>query len=198
VPALTSSDLLYFLAFVLPGFLSMQIYSQVRPRQRTTLKDSLFEAVSFSLVNFVILFWGVFWVMDPKHYTDHPFVTYLLVIVIFLVMPVAWVFILVATQNKLAELGILLAASPTAWDHYFRERRPCWVLVHLSDNRKLGGRFGRRSYASSYPDAGHIYIEQLWKLDENGGFLEPVAQSRGIVLRPGDYQMIEFFQDSPG
>jgi hypothetical protein len=119
----------------------------------------------------------------------------LMVVVIFLIMPVAWAFVIVAAQNLLAQRGLFLAAAPTAWDHYFHDRRPCWIVVHLSDNRKLGGRFGRRSYASSYPDPGHLYIEQLWTLDENGGFVGPVAQSRGIVLRPGDYQMVEFFDD---
>jgi Family of unknown function (DUF6338) len=195
MPTLTDSNLLYFLAFVVPGFLSMQIYSQIRPRQRSTLKDSLLEAISFSLMNFVLMFWGILWVLNPEHYHTHPILTYLLVIIIFLIMPIAWALMIVTIQNKLAQHGLFLATSPTAWDHYFHDRRPCWIIVHLSDNRKIGGRFDRRSYASSYPDPGHLYIEQLWTLDENGGFVGPVAQSRGIVLRPSDYQMVEFFDD---
>jgi len=50
MPAFSSTDMLYFMAFVVPGFISMQIYSQIRPRQKTTLKDSLLEAVTFGAI----------------------------------------------------------------------------------------------------------------------------------------------------
>jgi len=59
----------------------------------------------------------------------------------------------------------------------------------------VGGWFGKNSYASAYPEPGHLYIEELWELDENCAFLHKEPQSLGILLRPGDYQMVEFFEE---
>jgi hypothetical protein len=195
MPKFLDSNVVAFLAFVVPGFLSMQIFSQIRPRQKVSLKDNLLEAISFSLINFVLLFWAIDWALDPNNISQHPSIVYAVAIVVFLVMPAFWPLLLVAFQNFMARHNLFLATSPTAWDHFFKEREPCWVIVHLSEARRIGGRFGSNSYASAYPDPGHIYIEELWTLDERGGFVERVEQSHGIVLRPGDYQMIEFFSD---
>jgi len=195
MPTFTNADVLYFLAFVVPGFISMQIYVQIRPRQKTTLKDSLLEAITFGAINFALLFFAILWVVDLRNFVAHPFYVWLLAIAIFLVCPALWPWLLIGAQNILAKLNLFLATSPTAWDHFFRDRRPCWVLVHISETRRVGGRFGRNSYASAYPDSGHLYIEELWELNERGGFVKKEPQSRGIVLRPGDYQMVEFFED---
>lgn len=196
MPTFNGTDFLYFLAFVVPGFISMQIYTQIRPRQRTTLKDNLLEAVTFGAINFALLFFGILWVFDPTNFAQHPLGVWFAVIGIFLICPLVWPWLLVGTQNILARCNLFLATSPTAWDHYFRTRSPCWVSVHISETRRIGGRFGKKSYASAYPDPGHLYIEELWELDGRGAFVRKVEQSRGIILRPGDYQIVEFFDDS--
>jgi hypothetical protein len=60
----------------------------------------------------------------------------------------------------------------------------------------MGGFFGDQSFAGLYPDSGHLYIQELWKLGSNGEFESKVEGSQGIVLRPEDYQMIEAFKAS--
>jgi hypothetical protein len=195
MPSFNSADILYFLAFVVPGFISMQIYAQIRPRQRTTLKDSLLEAVTFGAINLILLFFAVMWIADPANFQKQPVHVWLAAIAVFLLCPLIWPWLLIRAQNILVRMGLFLSSEPTAWDHYWRGRRPCWVLVHISETRRVGGWFGKHSYASAYPDPGHLYIEELWKLDENGGFVEKEPQSRGIILRPADYQMVEFFED---
>jgi hypothetical protein len=67
-------------------------------------------------------------------------------------------------------------------------------VVHFKDGRKLGGKFGRNSYASAYPNPGHLYIEQLWRLDEDGRFLQELPRSMGVVLRPEDYHIVELYE----
>jgi Family of unknown function (DUF6338) len=195
MPTFTSTDVLYFLAFVVPGFISMQIYGQIRPRQRTTLKDNFLEAVSFGAINFLLLFFPIIWIMKPENFQQHPIYVWLATICIFLICPSAWPWAMIWVQNILARWHLFLSASPTAWDHFFGPRKPCWVLVHISETRRVGGWFGKHSFASSYPEPGHLYIEELWEIGEDGGFLQKQDQSRGILLRPSDYQMVEFFED---
>src|SRR5260370_27911013 len=48
------SHLLLFIVFVLPGFISLRIWSLIVPRTERTLKDELLDAFGFGLLNAVI------------------------------------------------------------------------------------------------------------------------------------------------
>lgn len=195
MPNFSSSNVIYFMAFVVPGFISMQIYGQIQPLQKKSLKDNLLEAISFGTINFVLLLFPILWLVAPGSFNEHPVGVWVATIATFLVCPLLWPWLLLAALRFLAKWNLILDLSPTAWDHYFRQSAPCWVLVHISETERIGGRFGRNSYASAYPDPGHIYIEQLWELNDQGKFVSQKLQSHGIVLRPGDYKMVEFFND---
>jgi hypothetical protein len=195
MPEYSVSNVIYFMAFVVPGFISMQVYSQIRPQRRRDLKDSVLEAITFGAINFVLLFFVIRWVVDPTNFQQQPFVVWLVALGIFLVLPSLTPWLLVGVQTALEKSNLFLAPAPTAWDHYFNQRRSCWIIVHFSEVRRIGGRFSTRSFASSYPDPGHLYIEELWELDEKGGFVRKQPQSCGILLKPTDYQLVEFFED---
>lgn len=52
--------------------------------------------------------------------------------------------------------------SPTAWDFCFnRLDAECWVIVSLKDGRKIHGRYGRNSFASSDLSMRDLYIEDI-------------------------------------
>ncbi len=190
----TTSNLVIFAALVVPGFLSMKVFSLFHPRDRVRLKDDLLEAVAFGIVNFALLSWPIARLAEPGFSTTNPFQAYFLIVVVFFVAPVLWPVVLNVFLNWLSARRIILERSQTAWDNFFLRREVCWVLVHLGDGRRIGGWFGENSYASLYPDSGHLYLEQLWRLDDQGAFLEAVEGSQGIVLRPDDYHMIEMFK----
>ncbi len=99
MPTFTYSDVLYFLAFVVPGFISMQIYVQIRPRQKTTLKDSLLEAFTFGAMNFVLLFFQILWTVKPASYAAHPFGVWVSAILIFFVAPTIWPWLLIFART---------------------------------------------------------------------------------------------------
>ena len=197
MPDLKLQSLLLFLAFVLPGFISMKTYALVTPVAKpVTLKDGLLEAIAFSLVNIVLMFWPLYWLMEPRVIELEPLTTYATLIAVLLIAPVAWPLLLLALRSKLSKRGWWLSTSPTAWDHFFRNRRPCWVLVRLANDTLIGGWFGTKSFASSSPDGGHLYLEELWTVNAQGGFDKKVERSLGMILRPGDYKTVEFFTDT--
>jgi hypothetical protein len=68
------------------------------------------------------------------------------------------------------------------WDYVFGKREPFWVIVHLHNGQRIGGRFDVQSFASSDPADEQIYLEADWVLDEQGRFLRPVERSRGIII----------------
>jgi len=67
--------------------------------------------------------------------------------------------------------------------------------VHLNDGRLVGGYFGLKSYATVEPESGHLYLEELWRLDASGRFVAAIPGSRGAIFRPTDYVWVEMFYD---
>ena len=69
-----------------------------------------------------------------------------------------------------------------------------WIIVHLKDGRKISGRYDTESFASSFPAEEQIYLQEVWILDDEGGFKEPVERTSGIIILKDEISLIEFFK----
>lgn len=197
--ALDLSHLFLFLIFVVPGFVSMHVYGLLRSREKISLKDNIFEAIAFSLVNLTLMIWAVAPLVDSSNeglFAKSPSLYYILFLTVLLVTPSILAVVLFNALSFLARKNVILLRAPNAWDDYFLRRESCWVIAHLDDGRRIGGWYGERSYASLYPNSGHIYFEELWEIDKAGKFNQKVPGSKGIILRPKDYKLIEFFESN--
>lgn len=176
------------LALILPGFISIRVWELISPSGARPLKDLIFESIAFSVINAVLLFP----LIDLWSYTQNSTVFYALTVVIFLAAPIAWPYLANRALNWAAAKNWILRRPKSAWDEFFSRRQGCWIIAHLKDGRRIGGYYGAKSYATLYPQSGHIYIEELWLLDEKtGAFDSVVSESGGIILRPDDYHFIE-------
>lgn len=81
---------------------------------------------------------------------------------------------------------------PLSWDYIFSRGKSYWVIFHLKNGQRIGGYYSSGSFASTYPDTQEIYVEELWRLDENGTFKEMVKSSAGGYFRTEDCHFIEF------
>jgi len=191
------SNFLLFLIFALPGFISLRVWSLIVPRTERTLKDELFDAIGFGLVNAVI----VLPLLDLLN-CQQKWRAYTLAILIFIALPALWPFVINWILRVLQRTHVIPSQSRNAWDALFLRREPYFMIVHLDDGRRIGAYFGAQSIASLYPNSGYIYAERVWSLDERGNFLSEIPGSKGIVLRPSDYKFIEFlaakFRDLTG
>lgn len=177
-----------FIALVLPGLISLRIYSLIHPSDSKPLKDNLLEAIAYSVINAALLWWAILMLIG----TSSAWLQYGLVVLIFFVAPAVWPFVLDQALSRLEGLGVILRRPQTAWDDFFLRRQQCWIIVHLKDGRRIGGYYGDASYATLYPRSGHLYLEELWELDqETGKFEEKIPESGGLILRPDDYHLIE-------
>lgn len=79
------------------------------------------------------------------------------------------------------------------WDAVFSKRKSAWIIIHLKDGRKVGGKYSTKSRTSAYPNQRQIYLEELWQLNKNGGFDKPTARSGGAIFFEDDILIIEFF-----
>lgn len=85
-----------------------------------------------------------------------------------------------------------IPSAPTSWDFLFVQRRTDFIRLRLKDGTLIGGWFGQGSFASSYPEPQDLYLEQAWRLDPEGSFVEPVANTHGILIRQDTVSVVEF------
>jgi hypothetical protein len=67
------------------------------------------------------------------------------------------------------------------------------VLITLKDGSQIAGWFGKNSLASSELSERDIYLELVYKLEDDAW--QPVARSAGILINAEEIRYIEFWQD---
>jgi vacuolar-type H+-ATPase subunit I/STV1 len=169
VPELNISALLLFAAFVVPGAVSLQVYRLKISTRDQGLRENLIEAIVFSVVNFALLYWLMVYAISQEILDRQPITSYLILMFTFFVAPAIWPFVLVAILKLMERFRLIQPRANTGWDHYFNNlRRGSYGIIHLHDGSYVGGKFGQASYASGYPDSGHLFLEELWEVGADG------------------------------
>lgn len=188
---LETSKILLFIIFVVPGFITMKTYNLMSPSSTTTSKD-IIDAISYSCINYAI--WLVPLIYLYKYNVQNESF-FLYSIVLFLIVFISPVFLAIFWR-KIREFEFFqkFAPHPTGkpWDKYFSKKKTCWVIVNMTDGRKIGGSYGANSFASSYPYEEQIYIDEEWIINEYGGFERIVEQTNGIIIFLKNADSVEF------
>lgn len=161
------------LLFALPGFISLRVWALIFPTSERSLKDEIGEAISFGILNAIICA-PAFAMLAPSSATAF----YGLAIVTLLILPAIWPIIVFWILRWLEQADLILISSRSAWDDVFLRKEVYFVIVHLNDGGRVGGYYGRNSFAGLHPISGQLYLEQLWYLNEDGKFERPVPDSR--------------------
>jgi hypothetical protein len=194
MPDLKIEYLLLFAGFVLPGAISMYVYGLKVGQKEHQLNERILEAIWFSILNFVALIWLIQFLFRPDFVLNDPLWTWIIVLACFVLAPIFWPFALVWLLRRAQRWNWIRVRAPTAWDDFFgTDRRGIWIQAVLHDEKVVGGRFSRESYASAYPEPGHLFIQELWEVDAQGRFTRRVAGEAGILLRPADYKYIRVY-----
>jgi len=185
-----------FLLFVVPGFVAMKAHDLLIPAPTRNWGDSLIEVVSYSMLNLGLLFWLVAILQREGFQERHPATYQAGMFVVVVVAPVVWAVLARFLRTSRLLRRFVLHPSPTAWDFFFEQRRRVWVLFHLSSGKMLGGLLAEHSCASSFPNDEDIYVEEVWKLDEEGRFLHRIEQTAGALIKRAECTHIELFAAS--
>jgi uncharacterized protein DUF6338 len=182
-----------FVLVVFPGLVSTTIYRLIMPARALDWANALLQGLFYSAINFVlglpVLFTLVFG-YDPL---AHPVRYSVAGILLLFITPIAWPLILVSIFKSKRLASRIQIPYPTAWDFFFDQREPGFLLVHLTNGKLLGGYRGAKSYAGSFPNDGDIYLEAVYSVDESGRFGHPIPNTRGVLLRKEQYSYIELF-----
>lgn len=183
-----------FLIFFIPGFISIKVFSLMVPTERRDFSKSVLEVIGYSCLNFAALSWLIIPIHSGEFESKHRFLYALLLFVIIFIVPVLWPVVFVKLSSWKWVAKHVLHPIPKPWDYVFGKREAFWVIVHLKDGTAVGGRFDTDSFASSYPSEEQIYLQEVWRLNQDGSFREPVARSQGIIILSTEMRAVEFFQ----
>jgi uncharacterized membrane protein len=193
----TGTALLILVAFVLPGFVTLLISERTHAVKDTSSAfERLLLALYYSVLTYAILAlvaWLARYDRDDIRYIyrDEPSVgrillfAFLAILVIpsaiatvsrfWLVSPVRRRFIEKARINPSHQ-------TPTAWDHFFEQKREAFIRATLTDGRVVGGYYGPGSFATYGEQARDLFIVVQWELDDDAWFVKPAEASVGLWL----------------
>ncbi len=189
-----TNSLLLFIAFVIPGFISIKVNGLLSPSAPRDSSAQLIDAITYSCINYALLSWAIYLVVV----TDSPIylraLFYLFALFIFpIVLAVLWSYL---RGTKFFQKKI---PHPTGkpWDYVFGQRKPYWVIATLKDGTKIAGNYGGNSFTSSTPDKEQIYLEETWVLNDDGGLERPRNQTAGVLITSSDIAFLELFNYFP-
>ncbi|MDS7924564.1 MULTISPECIES: DUF6338 family protein [Acinetobacter] len=189
------SKLAFFIAFILPGFICMRVYTLLCPTQSIEFNQKILDALTYSCLIYGFNFIFIYWIEELTKVYSFPFLYGLFYFYLLFLCPI----LLANYWHKIRESKWFQRRAPhptlLPWDFVFSKRTVCWVIITLNDGTKIHGRYGKNSFVSNYPLEPQIYLDEFWKPDVDGGFDRKYNLSAGIILLSKDIRSIEFYED---
>lgn len=188
------NKLLIFIAFVIPGFLSMKIYSVLHPSVQLDTSKTIVEVVSYSCVNYAIWFVPIYHVEKSSFQISHGILYFVFYLIVLFVSPIILTVFFVWMRSWKWLCRLLPHPTGRAWDYFFGLKEPAWVVVTLKDGKKIGGKYSSDSFSSSTPNPEQLYLEETWEINADGGFEKARTDTMGILILSKEIESIEFFK----
>ncbi len=205
VSAIFNSGGLFFIVYLItPSVVALWVHDQFVPSEQRDWLGMLFWLVSYGAFNFL-----VYYLLSPLINSVIPpitapnplgkgFIDYRSILFAAFIIPAIVGFITgilpQATWFQKLFRGKLLHPTPTAWDFIFGERTKSYLIMfHLKSGAKIGGLYSTKSYVSSFPTSQEIYIEEVWQIDEQGGWIDPIEDSAGAFIKMEECTHFELF-----
>tara|TARA_R110001599_G_C12043752_1_gene641422 strand:+ start:73 stop:657 length:585 start_codon:yes stop_codon:yes gene_type:complete len=180
-----------FLAFVIPGFISIKAYQLAFPGTERATSDQLIDAIAYSSINYALLIFPIIAIESGTLRESCKFLYYLFYVFVLFIAPIIWVLIWKYLRTR--DFFQRNAPHPTAkpWDYVFSKRKSYWVKVTLKDGTIIAGLYADKSFASSAPAQEQIYLEETWIVNEKGGFERAKNNTAGVIILSSEISYIE-------
>lgn len=190
---LTFDKILLLAIFFVPGFIYLKSYRLFIAEVNTDFSKDLYEAIGFSFLNAIIFSYPLYVIHKSNLVMETPLLYFLILGLIIIAAPILWAYIYYLVSQKKWFSKFMISPTKSAWDSFFSKRESYYCIVTLKNGRKIGGKYGLRSFSSTYPNPKDIYLEELWKLNKKGGFKNKIDQTEGILITDNEIETIEFF-----
>ena len=181
--------IIVFTILIVPGFIIMKIIKLKIPSKDFLLKDMLFEALSYSLLNLSLIGWL------PYLFIKDGFSIIFMILFMFsiIIFPAFLAFAYIKIISFEWFKNNFDIQIPTAWDWYFSKRKDCILIITLKNGSIIMGYFGQNSYATSYPNEGSIYLEKTYVYNDKNE-LSTTEDSDGIIIAKNQFDTIEIYK----
>ncbi|MCK5115745.1 MAG: hypothetical protein KAR44_04040 [Candidatus Aegiribacteria sp.] len=180
------NKLVLFIAFFVPGFISIKTYDLLVPSAIRSSGQTIIEAITYSAINYALFSW----ILLIKNL--HPILIAIIAIIILLISPI----LLACGYWRFRNSGIVKKHSrhpiPKPWDYVFGKQKSYWVIIEYTDGDCIGGIYDTDSFTSSYPLTEQIYLQEEWEI-EGRSFIKPIDRSSGILISDKDIRAIRFY-----
>lgn len=185
--------LLLFIAFVIPGFVSLKAYELFFPSQYKDSSKQIVDAITYSCINYALLFWLITYVERSSAKESSGFLYFLFYIFVLFLAPILWVWLWKIIRENERFQDSVPHPMEKPWDYVFGKREPYWVIVTLKNGSKIAGSYDSASFASSAPAEEQLYLEEAWEMNDDGGFERPRESTKGIIILASEMVSIEYF-----
>jgi hypothetical protein len=190
----SDGKLTLFLLFVIPGFVSLKAYRTINPGLAVKSADQLIDAIAYSCINYAILAPFIYFIVSYRWWVSHSVWFTIFCFLALLVAPMGWAVALTAFRRTEFARKWLPHPTDFAWEFFFSQKRPCWIIATLQDGSKVGGLYAGASFAASGVAKGDIYLEQAWLINDDGGLERRRTETDGILIFGDSIRGLEFFQ----
>lgn len=183
--------LVLFIAFVIPGFISIKAYQLVFPGTERATSDQLIDAIAYSSINYALLIFPIILIESGTLRETCGFLYYFFYVFVLFIAPI--ILVLIWKYLRTRDFFQRNVPHPTAkpWDYVFAQRKPYWVKVTLKDGTIIAGRYADKSFASSAPAPEQMYLEETWILNDRGGFERAKKNTAGVIILSNEISHIE-------
>lgn len=189
----STDKLALFLAFFIPGFIAVQVYSLFISTGERDFTKLLPDVVAYSAMHYALTGWTILVTHDMWRVVAAYFDV--------LVLPLLWSPVLIWLRNR--ELGkrifskrfieYMIAPEPSPWDRLFADQAEHWIRIRMKSGEYVGGIMAKGSATSTYPNPEQIYIKEVWRCTE-AGFIGPIKSTGGLLINGTEIMYLELYE----
>lgn len=187
----------YTVLLLVPGFIMNMGYAYLVPVREGQAQLVLVRYVVFSCFLYALIWPFVGPLYKLNYWISHPFRWSLILILILIVLPYTLGLLIGLINGRnwiraiLRRVGINpIHPAPTAWD-YVMVRDSGYVVVTLKNGNHIFGLFAENSMASSVSAEKDIYLEKMYKIDEEDNW-QLIERDQGVWINGSEILHIEF------
>ena len=199
--------LILFLFLLIPGFLLIRVFERFHPERfhpgvRRSTGQQIIDIVIWSIV--ILAIWFLPTVILLQRGPELSYWLYNLLLFVFILLGLfatplllGYIFHRLELRGTLEKFTPDASPAPSEWIFSHGAGKHYYVRFHRKEGKDLGGYFGENSFsASSANGQEEIYVEEVWRLDEDGRFIERVEGTGGAIVHKEDCDLIEFFESA--
>lgn len=189
-----TDKLALFIAFVLPGFISMQIYRLFVAGDDSDIAKKLPAIVAYSALHYFV--WG--WLIFVTNGMWRNVAIYLVV----LGLPTLWpiIVLLLRDNEKWSKVfwppkqmfAAMLKPEATPWDRVFSKQK--FIRITLKDGGFVGGFLDKGSLISTSPGDEQIFIQSEYAVDQESGEIGEQLEATGVLINGTEIKLIELIE----